>query len=94
MFSNMKDFYLHKRIPKQMKENREIDNLLNIKIEFKEHPTNLRYEFLEHLEPSTFNLFNFKDLFFKTDKKSEAMTWLWENFDSSGWSFWILRYNK
>lgn len=47
----------------------------------------------DHLEPTTFNLDDFKREFLNTKDKKGAFESFWKKFDENGWSFWMLSKN-
>lgn len=51
---------------------------------------------LDLLPPSSFSLDQWKKTYSncKGDLYSGVMPWLWENFDSAGWTFYFMKYNK
>jgi len=56
-----------------------------VKEEKKENPLDL-------LPPTKFSLLKFKEVYSNKDTRSEALPWLWENFDKEGFSFHLCVY--
>lgn len=46
----------------------------------------------ELLPPTTMPIDNWKRFYSNNDTKPDAMNWLWENLDESGYSFWKVEY--
>lgn len=49
---------------------------------------------LDHLPPSSFNLFDFKTLITNSKDRKESVEFMFKNFDAQGYSLYYVEYEK